>query len=178
MPETTHGLPPTRSWIHTLRPYLADVDDVRLCPSDPHARERLANGGTSYVMNEYVTVPLYDAFGRPVEDFTNLHRLRAPARTITTFVGADDLALNVSADHTHSRLWFYPPPNVPWNAIRADIQPDRYRTGPASSDNSRGSTNLLHADAHVVAAQAADLKRRTERGIDFSQPPERGIAPP
>jgi prepilin-type N-terminal cleavage/methylation domain-containing protein/prepilin-type processing-associated H-X9-DG protein len=178
MPETTHGLPPMRSWIHTLRPYLSDVDEVRLCPADPHARERLANGGTSYVMNEYVAVPLYDAFGRPVEDFTNLHRLRAPARTITTFVGADDLALNVSADHTHSRLWFHPPPNVPWNAIRADIQPDRYRAGPASSDNSRGSTNLLYADAHVAAAQAADLKRRAERGIDFSQPPERGVASP
>lgn len=178
MPETTHGLPPQRSWIHTLKPYVGEIDRIRICPADPHGRERLLSGGTSYVMNEYVSVPLYDPFGKLLEDYTNLQKLRAPARTITTFVGADEMSATVTADHTHSRQWFNPLPNVPWNTLRLDIQPDRYRAGGVMTDNTRGYTNLLYADAHVQAVSAAALKRQADMFIDFAKPPEAVVVQP
>jgi prepilin-type N-terminal cleavage/methylation domain-containing protein/prepilin-type processing-associated H-X9-DG protein len=171
-PETTHGLPPQRSWIRSLRPYLADVDAVRICPADPYGPQRLANGGTSFILNEYIAVVYRDPFGRRVEDFTNLERLRYQSRTITTFVGADGLALNETADHTHSRLWFRPPPNVPWNAIISDIAPDRYRAGEAAGDHTAGSSNYLYADAHAQSMSAIHVKRLAEDFIDFARPPE------
>ncbi len=171
-PETSHGRPPQRSWIHTLRPYLAEVDTVRICPADPRGRERLANGGTSYVLNEYIAVVYRDTLRRLIEDFTNLERLRYPARTITTFVGADELGLNETADHTHSRLWFRPPPNVPWIAILGDIAPDRYRGGEAAGDRTAGSSNYLYADAHALSMSASRVKRMADEFINFARPPE------
>lgn len=171
-PETTHGLPPHRSWIRSLRPYLADVDAVRICPADPRGAQRLANGGTSYVLNEYIAVVYRDAFGRRVEDFTNLERLRFQSRTITTFVGADELALNETADHTHSRLWFRPPPNVPWRTILVDIAPDRYRSGEAAGDHTTGSSNYLYADGHAQSWSAVHTKRLADGYVDFARPPE------
>jgi prepilin-type N-terminal cleavage/methylation domain-containing protein/prepilin-type processing-associated H-X9-DG protein len=170
-PETTHGLTFERSWIYTLEPYVGEVDQVRICPADPKGSERLERALTSYVLNEYVAVPYVDPFGRLIEEetFTNLHRLRNPGLTITTFVGADDMELQVSADHTHSRLWFMPEPNVPWDAIRRDIQPDRYTTTKAL-DNTIGSSNYLYADAHVESILAEVMKNRADERVNFARP--------
>lgn len=174
-PETTHGHSGTRarevSWINTLSKYVGDVDDIRICPADPKRQQRLEAGLTSYTMNEYIAVDDRDPFGRVVgRSYRNLYRLPRPERTITAFVAADDLAVSATSDHTHSRSWFSSA--RAWDAIRADIQPDRYSTQ-KSSDNTRGTTLFLHADTNVQVMQATDIKDMAEQGIDFAKPANR-----
>jgi prepilin-type N-terminal cleavage/methylation domain-containing protein len=172
-PETTHGLPHHRSWIFTLGRYVADVNEIRICPADPKGPERLANDGTSYILNEYIAVPYYDPFGRLIESetFDNLHTLKRPGETITTFIGADDLPASVTSDHTHSRIWFSPAPNVPWRTITQDIAPDRFRRS-ETGDHSSGSSLYLYADAHVANITAKKMKRKADAFENFARPPE------
>jgi len=176
-PESSHGLTGQaarqRSWIFTLSPYLGDVNDVRVCPADPKRQERLAYPTSSYILNEYIVVDAVDPFGQMSgASYRNKYRLQRPAATITTFVGADALSPALTSDHTHSRLWFLPPPNVPWDTLRKDIQPDRFR-GRQAADNTSGSSLYLYADAHVENLKAKAVKDLADRGQDFSKPPER-----
>lgn len=168
-PETTHGQIISRSWIFTLAPYVGDLDEIRICPADPKRQERLDNHASSFVLNEYIAVPNVDPFGRVLEDFTNLHRLRTPSTTITTFVGADDLSPNTTADHTHSRQWFAMPSGT-WDCICADIQPDRYRVGPSTDDKTKGTSNYLYADTRVDSINAQTLKEMADNGLNFARP--------
>ncbi len=170
MPETTHGLPHYRSWVFTLGPYLGEVDKVRICPADPQRNERAANESTSYVLNEYLAVAAVDPFGRVIESFTNLHELRSPGTVVTTFVGADDMATDVSADHTHGRLWFAAGAQEAWGRICEDIGPDRYRAGSRAADQTRGSSNYLYADSHVEAIGAVQVKKWADGGVNFARP--------
>jgi len=168
-PETTHDTTETnRSWIFTLRPYLAGTDRVRLCPSDPFRAARLTNFASSYVPNEYVAVDARDGFGRVLESFRNLNALRSPADTVTVFESADDPeSLSVHADHTHSRNW-----HKGWPAVLEDIQPDRHRSGGTSADHTRGSANYLYACGHVLPLTARSVKERVDRGENIARPPE------
>jgi len=175
-PETTHGLTGQaarkRSWIFTLSPYVSDVNEIRICPADPKRKERLSNGLSSYVLNEYIAVDNIDPFGQIVgSSYRNMYKLKRPSQTITTFVGADDLSVSMTSDHTHSRLWFLPHPNVPWNAIRKDIQPDRYCIS-RSQDNTSGSSLYLYADSQVETIKAKDLKEMADRFENFAKPPD------
>ncbi len=169
-PETTHGGEFSRSWIYTLKAYVGNVDEIRLCPMDPRKSERLADNGTSYVLNEYIAVPLVDPFGRLLESFTNMHRLRSPSTTITTFVGADGMAVGTTSDHTHSRHWFDTFSSDPWQAIRQDIQPDRYRTGSPTGDGTTGTSNYLYADSHVESTPARVIKQKADIRDNFARP--------
>lgn len=168
LPETTHGVSDTnRSWIFTLAPYLGQVDRIRICPADPKAQARLTNHASSYVMNEYTAVDKVDPFGRVLESFRNLERLRSPAQTHTVFICSDDLSPSVFADHTHSRNWV-----KGWGTILTDIQPDRHNAGRGAPDRTQGSANYLFGDGHVESIQASTLKRRVNRGEDFARPAE------
>jgi prepilin-type N-terminal cleavage/methylation domain-containing protein len=174
-PESSHGLTGQearrRSWIFTLSPYIGDVNAVRVCPADPQRQERLTHPTSSYVLNEYIVVDAVNPFGQISEpSYRNKYRLRRPGETITTFVGADTLSVALASDHTHSRLWFLPPPNVPWDTLRKDIQPDRF-SGRKALDNTRGSSLYLYADARVENLQAKAVKEMADRGQDFSKPP-------
>ena len=167
-PETTHGTAETnRSWIFTLRTYLGNTDKVRTCPSDPQRQARLTNHASSYIPNEYVAVDRLDPFGRTLESFRKLDALKSPTETITVFEIADTAAPSVFADHTHSRNWF-----KGWDAVRADIQPDRHRSGSARPDNSSGTANYLYACGHVLPLNARLLKERFARGENIAKPPE------
>ncbi len=176
-PESSHGLTgpaaQQRSWVFTLRPYVGDVNEIRICPADPKGKERLENGLTSYVLNEYIAVDTVDPFGQHVgPSYRNLYKLRSPALTITTFIGADSLSVAVTSDHTHSTLWFLPSPNVPWDTLRNDIQPDRFHTRLAE-DNTNGSSLYLYADSHVENIRAREIKDRADDYDDFAKPPGR-----
>lgn len=176
-PESSHGLTGPaarwRSWIFTLSPYIGDVNEVRVCPADPKRQERLAHPASSYILNEYIVVDAVDPFGRMSgPSYRNKYRLQRPAGTITTFVGADELSAALTSDHTHSRLWFLPPPNVPWDTLRKDIQPDRFR-GHRAVDNTNGSSLYLYADARVENLNARAVKDLADRQQDFSKPPDR-----
>jgi len=142
------------------------VDRIRICPADPLARQRAELKLTSYTLNEYVAVPVMGPFGEVLESFCNLEKLKSPAQTITVFIGADDLGLSVTSDHTHSRNW------TGWSQVLADIQPDRFRYGPKAPDSSKGSANYLLADGHVETWPAAQVKRWVDSGIPFARPPQ------
>lgn len=171
-PETTHGLPHYRSWVFTLRPYIGDVDAIRICPADPKGANRLANDGTSYVLNEYVAIAAVDPFGNPIGDLPNLHRITRPSDTISAFIGADALSAAVTSDHTHSRTWFNPSPSDPWVQIRNDIQVDRFRVGESTTDNTRGSSNYLYVDTHVSSYDAKKIQAWAFDRLNFAKPPK------
>ena len=121
-PRSAHSAE-EESWIYSLSPYLSNLDEIRVCPADPQAKERLkAKKTTSYTLNEYICVPSLDRFGRVKEDFTNRFRLPVPSRTMAVFIGADGLDVGVSNDHTHSRNWNR------WTSVLTYVQPDRFRS--------------------------------------------------
>lgn len=166
-PLTTHGTTQTnRSWIFTLRPYVGNVDAIRICPADPRARERLTNYASSYILNEYVAVDQVDPFGGVIETYRNVDQLRRPTETITTFICSDQLSPSLYSDHTHSRNW-----HKGWQTVLTDIQPDRHRAGAASPDHTTGGANYLYADTHVSLIRAASVKARFDRGENLAQPP-------
>lgn len=168
-PETTHETGQTnRSWIYTMASYLGKVDRIRLCPVDPRRQARLTNQASSYIPNEYVVVDLRSGFGQVIESFRNINSLKNPAETITTFeITESEDSVSGSNDHTHSRNW-----SKGWNAVVADIQPDRHRSGQAAPDHSRGMANYLFACGHVLSLQARGLKERVDRGENIARPPE------
>lgn len=172
LPVTTHGASDTnRSWIFTLRPYVGNVDAVRVSPADPLRHARLTNNAASYIMNEYTAVDRLDPFGSVLESFRNLNRLRLPCETHTIFTCADSLSPTVFADHTHSRNWVKNGVGS-WPAVTTDISPDRHRSGRAAPDQTSGSANYLFADSHVISIKALKFKREIERGVNPAKPPE------
>ena len=172
LPLTTHGTTDTnRSWIFTLRPYLGNVDAIRVSPADPKGVARMTNNASSYILNEYVAVDRVDPFGAVLETYRNLDRLRSPAGTHTVYLCSDDLSPSVFSDHTHSRNWVKDGTGN-WPGVIGDIAPDRIHVGAAAADHTRGAANYLHADAHVVATKAAAFKARIDRGDNPAKPPE------
>lgn len=171
LPLTTHGATDTNlSWIFTLRPYLGNVDAIRVSPGDPRGRARLTNQASSYLLNEFVAVDLRDPFGVVRESFRNLHHLRSPARTHTVFTCSDELSPSVYADHTHSRNWVKNGVGN-WPGVLADIAPDRFRTR-ADPQHTAGAANYLFADGHVSAIKAEAFKRLIDAGENPARPPE------
>lgn len=165
-PLTTHTETAEGSWVNTLKPYLGSIEHLLICPGDPHAAERRANAVSSYVLNEYIAVAERDPFGRSTgQSFTHLPSLDQPSKTITVFIGADDLSTSISSDHTHSRNW------SSWNNVLDDIQPDRHRAGPANEDHTKGTANYLYADGHVATIEAVEFRRLIESGINPALPP-------
>jgi prepilin-type N-terminal cleavage/methylation domain-containing protein/prepilin-type processing-associated H-X9-DG protein len=159
LPGTAH-VGTNDSWVHTLAVYAGNVDRIRICPSDRRGEERLANNGTSYVMNEYTSLLALDPFGQPIpgeKDYRQLDLLAKPAETFVVFETSDLAGSGITQDHTHSRNWLNG-----WNSVRSDIQPNRHGT----------AANYLFADAHVESIQATALQKRIAAGDNFAKPPE------
>lgn len=165
-PLTMHGATDVKqSWVHTLAPYLENVDEVRICPADPKADERLELGQSSYVLNEFVFVPARDPFGRPVgRDYSLMANLPAPSQVQLAYVISDRQSLSNYNDHTHSRGW------SSWARVVADIQPNRFTDGESAADGLGGSANYLYADGHVESIDAVDLRARVLAGENPANP--------
>jgi prepilin-type N-terminal cleavage/methylation domain-containing protein/prepilin-type processing-associated H-X9-DG protein len=163
-PETTHTTTLDRAWIAALEGYLGDYDETRVCPADPKAKDRIAAGGTSYILNSFLFVPETDAWGDPVGPPRNRPAaIPEPSRTVLAFVCADQWGTGPGNDHTHSHLW------TSWSGVTADIAPGRFGGGrPAEA---KGRANYLYADGRVESVSASVLKQKTESGINIAQPP-------
>lgn len=163
-PETAHTASLDRAWIFQLEPYLGDFDELRVCPADPKRVERLEAGGTSYVLNSFVFVPMVDGFGQTIgKSLNRVSLIPEPARTILAFCCSDDVGTGPGNDHTHSDRW------TSWSALLRDIAPDRH--GGPSSSRTEGRGNYLFADGSVATWSAAEVKRRIENGDNIAAPP-------
>ena len=160
LPGTAHTSI-SNSWVYSLASYVGNVDKIRICPGDVKGDQRLLNRGTSYLMNEYTSVPALDPFGDPIPTepvWNKLGSIKRPCDTMLVFEVSDRAGTGTGQDHTHSRNWL----NNGWNSVLDDIQPDRH-----------GKTaNYLFADWHVAALKADQLKKRIEAGDNFSKPPQ------
>lgn len=163
-PETTHSTGLAGAWIYSLERYLGKFDEVRICPADPRGKERLEARGSSYILNSYIFVPMVGPFGQPSGPKLNRpNAIPQPERTILAFICSDRMGVGPGNDHTHSQLW------KSWSAVCDDIAPDRF--GGDGKNRAKGRSVYLHADGSVVAIPAAELKQRTESGINIAKPP-------
>lgn len=164
LPETAHTAFVDRAWIYALAPYLGDLDEIRICPADPKGEQRLAAGGTSYVLNSFLFVPQVDGFGMPLGGpSNNLLLINNPADTMMAFIVSDFQSLGDSGDHTHSNRW------TTWSAVTTDITPDRF-TRNQVSNRSNGVSNYLYADGHVESHEASAMMARIQSGDNFAEP--------
>jgi prepilin-type N-terminal cleavage/methylation domain-containing protein/prepilin-type processing-associated H-X9-DG protein len=167
LPLTAHQTSnPNYVWINTLSPYIGEVDSIRLCSADPQKKLRKENKGTSYILNEFMTVPLVNAFGKLVEPLPRVTELKSPSSTFLLFEASDKVGVSLFSDHTHSRTWH----TGGWKSVINDIQPDRHRLGKAAEDRSQGKANYLFADGHVKSVNARIIKSLIEDGINPSTP--------
>ncbi|MCC6509887.1 MAG: DUF1559 domain-containing protein [Pirellulaceae bacterium] len=166
-PRSTHGtMDFENTWIYTLAPYMENVDRVRICPEDPRAEEKLADKGTSYILNEYICEPGPD-------EALNINFLQSTSRTIVVFTASDSRGTSITEDHTHSRNWFRNPRSATWSRIVSDIQPDRFSGPPKGSPaamRATGYANYLFADGHVELIPAQQIKGWADEGINFALP--------
>lgn len=164
-PESSHttGLKIQNAWIFTLAPYMENVDAIRICPRDPQRDKRLENGGTSYVLNEYITVPGED-------ECLNLYHVKDSSNTMTVFIVSDKTGTGVTNDHTHSRNWLKKQAGA-WERVCNDISPDRHVMGNGNDNHTSGTSNYLFADGHVAGLAAEGLSGRIDAGDNFAIPP-------
>jgi len=161
MPLTAHRtLRPEDVWLNTLSPYAGGVDAIRICTADPRKDRLIQNRGTSYIMNEFMTVPLIDPFGRVLEPLPTLDQLADPSATFLLFESADTFGVSLFSDHSHSRSWL----SGGWGSVIRDIQPDRHRAGNADEDRSSGKANYLFGDGRAEAIQAKKMKSLIDGG--------------
>jgi prepilin-type N-terminal cleavage/methylation domain-containing protein/prepilin-type processing-associated H-X9-DG protein len=166
LPLSTHSTSRlNNTWIYTLAPYLENVDAIRICPVDPQGPRRLADKGSSYILNEYVCVA---GMGAQL----NLFKMPATSRTILVFTISDERGTSTTEDHTHSRNWFSRTTGA-WNRICADIQPNRFGGGVNVPREQRGSgvANYLYGDGHVDALPGSQIREWADQGFDFALPP-------
>jgi prepilin-type N-terminal cleavage/methylation domain-containing protein/prepilin-type processing-associated H-X9-DG protein len=163
-PETTHTSDLDAAWIYSLKDYLGDFEQGRICPADPKGAERRKAKGTSYVLNSYIFVPEIGPFGDPVGPQLNRPQaIPEPSRTMMAFVCSDSVGTGPGNDHTHSNQW------SSWPAVCRDISPDRF--GGNGTDHVHGSSNYLFVDGRVESIRALDLKKKIEAGINVAKPP-------
>lgn len=173
-PGTTHiETSQAASWIFTLKPYVGNVDEIRICPSDPFGARRLAENGSSYKLSEWVSVPETDPDTFEYLAMPTLSSFPQVSATHSVFTTADpkpgEVNFSWADDHTHSRFWFANGPQVAWNRIIDDICPSRH--GGRRRDDTEGQANYLFLDTHVKSWPAGKVKGYAAAGIDFAKPP-------
>lgn len=163
------------SWIYTLKPYLEDVDQVRICPADPYGEERIRNNGSSYILNEYLC-----AKDHP-DAVIDRDKIVSTSKTITVLIISDEKPPAITEDHTHSTGWFTSTnPRARWNKILADIQPDRHggtrgkrwddMTPGRRSEHTNGFANYLYVDGHVDLIAGQVIKDWSDKNENFVKP--------
>jgi prepilin-type N-terminal cleavage/methylation domain-containing protein/prepilin-type processing-associated H-X9-DG protein len=159
------------SYIDSLGPYVADVDEIRVDPADPRSHEAIRDRGTSYPLNDYISVAAYDPLGNRLTGkyFPKLHHLAKPTETHVLFVASKAMPVGRSGDHVHARsTWLNG-----WSAVTQNIAPGRYGGTPQGT---YGSAPYLFADGHVDTIPAGHFKNEYEQlkqeGLNIAKPPQ------
>ena len=165
MPLSTHDLAHDegdKAWIHTVAPFVEQVDEIRICPDDPNGASRLRMDLTSYILNSYLCI------AGDAGAITNLHKLAATSKTFVAFETADGIGTG-HADHTHSVNWFKDPLTLPtrvsrtWTRIRLDVQTNRHRE----------ASHALFADGHVESLAESTIDAWIVENFNFPKPVSR-----
>ncbi len=165
-PRTSHVQ--GQSWVFTLSPYLEKVANMRICPEDKLRAERLANDGTSYVLNEYLVLEVYDQADNLIT-VDRIDDIEATSQTIIVFEAAErEGQISITYDHAHPSDWFKAK-NVSkgrtWGKLLREIKPDRH-----------GSTaNYLFVDGHVRSIRTQVIKEWAEIGYNFALPSQASV---
>ena len=171
LPGIAHSGPHEQSWINTLRPYLDDVNAIRVSPADPLYLEKLNHpSASSYRFNDQVFMQAMNPFGEPIGPAPRLSRFQRNPRVIMAFTGREQppgSAFSVTQDHIHGNMW------TNWMRVTADISPDLHRIGAPAEDRTRGSTNYLFIDGRVESIPAREMKALVDAGINISDPEAR-----
>lgn len=148
---------PTRAWVALLKPGVENNLRIFMCPNDPQAADRVANGGASYVFNNFLTSEVAAADGgvRLVADVTN------PSMVMTFFPIADIRGTSPFEDHVHANNWFRTPGGA-WFRLLADITPDRFGGNTNNPDRNTGVSNYAFVDTHIEVITAQGLKERCD----------------
>jgi prepilin-type processing-associated H-X9-DG protein len=156
MPESMHTTYGNRqrAWVSQLSSYVK-VNEIRICPADPKGHERVRLGGTSYVINGWLTDP-------PGEYTRRLDSLPYPSETILLFIISDQKSPRAFDDHVHSYSWF----NLNTTAaildeMQSEIHLNRFFGKP-------GSSNYLYCDTHVESHSYSRILGWVESRFDFS----------
>jgi prepilin-type N-terminal cleavage/methylation domain-containing protein len=157
-PDTTHSKSADKAWIYQLATYLGEFDEVRICPADPKASQRLKNKASSYILNNAVFAAEIDEMAEePSRAFNKPSLLPDPSNTILVFTIADRKPPFPGEDHTHSELW------TNWQMLVRDISPDRHKRR-NSGDFTKGASNYLYADSSVRNHTALEIKGKITSG--------------
>ena len=147
------------SWVEALGPYLESVDEIRICPEDPHRNAWRRRDGTSFLLSEYIALDGPDAV-------RTIDQLAATSRTIIAYEGSDrrDPEASLLLDHVHPSKWFRPNfvmLGKTWDLLTAEIQPNRHQATVA---------DYLFADGHVEAMPEAVVHQWADDGHNFALP--------
>ena len=156
-----------QSWINTLKPYVEDVDEIRICPDDPLQRERFEAKESSYVFNSYLAVQT-DPDPSNDESVRNLYDLVESHRTIMLFEATESAGFTF--DHVEAHTWFSEEnlkynstDQTVWTSVKAEVAVDRHLGEVA---------NYLYADGHVEAVSAEQIAEWCAAGFNFARPPQ------
>ncbi|WP_081722223.1 type II secretion system protein [Geminisphaera colitermitum] len=160
LPVTTHNADDyTQTWIYLLRPYVGNMDAIRVCPAESSERKKkiIDNMGTSYVLNDRVVER---------KAYRRLTGIPNPSRTLLMCILSESKNPTTTWDHIHGGAW------RDWSGVIDDIDPNRHRLGAQTANKLNGSSNYLYADGHVQNIKASDLKRLVDSGINPAEVPE------
>lgn len=156
------------SWIYLLAPYVENVDEIRICPDDPLAKERLADRATSFAMNGYLGVVIDINLGggnylRNVHGAAKkLRQVKSTSKTLAMFEGTE----NVHLDHIHSYDWFSEN-NINngrvFDAVASEVAVDRHH---------RSTANYLYLDGHIESISSEQIAAWCRKPFNFAKPQE------
>jgi len=146
------------SWVFQIAPYLDNVDEVRVCPSDPPDRQKiiLERNATSYVLNDLVV---------DNAQYRSIYAVPRPSKTLLLGVLSENRTPHTQWDHIHGGQW------TSWTAAVNDVEVDRHRAGERSDDRLKGSSNYLYMDGSVKNIPARELKALIDEGINPAEVP-------
>lgn len=164
---------PIRAWVYTLTPYTSKVDQLRVSPADPKAQERIRLGGTSYVINGYLS-DLEPDLAEPISTpgmTRSLDNLSKPAETMLFWVIAATQNAAIYHDHVHSYYWFDSTSgSTRWSRIREEIMPNAFYRN--SADPTVGVANYIYADCHTKPIPAKKIHGWAMTNFNFAIPPQ------
>ena len=145
------------SWIFSIAPFLEHVDGIRICPDDPLREPRIAEKGTSYALNSYLSLRVPGAR-------RNIHKLSATSKTIMMMEATDHL----HSDHVEAHEWFDEEARHKHGGEHASIF-DAIQHDVAIARHS-GTANYLYVDGHVAAISSGQIAEWADKPFNLARP--------